>query len=87
MYNRGKFSFDVSLDIWKQPKLEINGSSYTSEDYGFGHALSIRGYYEITNFKLPLSVISEIGYKTSGFLQGYVLDAAPIFLFGLGIRN
>jgi hypothetical protein len=87
IYAKNRFSLDGNLDIWQQPKLEIEGNSFSSTDKGLGAAFSLRGHYDFTNSRYPISFIAELGYKSSGFLQGYVLDASPIILVGLGIRN
>jgi hypothetical protein len=29
----------------------------------------------------------QLGYKTAGYIEGYDLDASPIFMIGLGYKN
>jgi hypothetical protein len=87
IYEKKQFSFDLHLDVWRQPQLEINGTSVTASDAEFGLAFSIRGYYDVLPTKLPLSLIAEMGYKSTGYIQGYVLDATPKFMLGIGLRK
>jgi hypothetical protein len=85
-YEKESLSLDFNLNVWKQPGLEYEGKTINSNDNKVGLAFSVRGFYNIINSNYPISIISEIGYKMPGYLQGYVLDKAPIIQFGLGIR-
>lgn len=83
-FSRSKYSADLSIDVWKQPSLQLNaGRSVT--DGGLGAAVSLRSYYQIPEANKPIKAIFEIGYKSAGFLEGYPLAASPILMIGLQI--
>lgn len=86
-YGREDFSVDVNLNVWKQPEIEFGRDYMTSKGGGLGGAVSVRGYYDLTGSGYPVSAVIEVGYKTAGFVEGYVLDSAPIIMVGLGFRN
>ena len=86
MYMTRNFSFDVNLNIWKQPGLKFGNDKAEPEGKGIGGAFSIRGFYDFQNTQLPVSAILELGYKSIGFLEGYYLDSSPILLFGFALR-
>jgi hypothetical protein len=81
-----RYSADANVDIWKQPRLILGGNPGISKGGGFGGAVSARGYYHFTDSNNSLSVVIELGYKSVGFLEGYKLDASPIFMIGIGFR-
>ncbi|TET45204.1 hypothetical protein E3J62_08130 [candidate division TA06 bacterium] len=87
MYENERFSLDMNLDVWSQPEIEIGGDPVTSKGGGFGGAFSLRGYYDFAGSQYPISAMVELGYKSPGFLEGYVLDASPIIMVGIGLRN
>jgi hypothetical protein len=87
VYGREDFSVDVNLDVWKQPEIEFGRDYVTSKGGGLGGAVSVRGYYDLTGSGYPVSAVIELGYKTPGFVEGYVLDSAPIIMVGLGFWN
>lgn len=87
MYENERFSLDMNLDVWSQPEIEIGGNPVTSKGGGFGGAFSLRGYYDFASSQYPISAMVELGYKSPGFLEGYVLDASPIIMVGIGLRN
>ena len=76
------FSVDVSINLWNQPSLTLAGSEIET-DGGLGGAVSFRSYFGIPNSKMPLKAVVELGYKSAGFLEGYILDASPLVLLGL----
>ena len=81
-FAKSKYSTDISVDIWKQPGLQLDaGRSET--DGGLGAAVSLRSYYQIPQTNMPAKAILEIGYKSAGFLEGYPLAASPILMIGL----
>jgi len=53
---------------------------------GLGGAWSLRVYQDIHGLPVPLHATAEIGYKTAGFVEGYVMDASPLLLMGLAVR-
>ena len=81
-FARSRFSMDLSLDIWKQPGLELDAGK-TITDGVVGAAFSVRTYHELPDANLPIKAILELGYKSAGFLEGYPLAASPILAVGL----
>ncbi len=85
--DRGRVALDLTMDVWKQPGLELyKKNSFSTQKNQLGMAFSVRVRYAIPNLDIPLLLITEVGYKSSGFLQGFELDATPIFMFGIGIQ-
>jgi hypothetical protein len=87
LYRSRDLSLDLNLNIWSQPEIGLESTPAVYKGGGVGGALSIRTHYDFSFLDLPAAVILELGYKSSGFLEGYVLDSSPIFMVGLGIRN
>jgi len=85
IYTIRRFSFDTQLEFWKQPKMEI-GVNPVSAKGGTGGAAAIRTYYDLKSEDLPLYLSFEVGYKSAGFLEGYLSDSAPILSAGLSLR-
>ena len=79
-------SFDLRLDVWKQPEIEL-GDPRVYKGGGLGGGFSLRSYYHFTGPQDPIAAVIELGYKSPGFLEGYVLDASPILMFGIAINN
>lgn len=85
-YENNRFSFDVRLDVWKQPEIEL-GDPRIYKGGGLGGGFSLRSYYHFEGLQNPIAAVLELGYKSPGFLEGYVLDSSPIIMFGVAIRN
>ncbi|MBU1700691.1 MAG: hypothetical protein KJ970_00265 [Candidatus Eisenbacteria bacterium] len=85
IYEPKPFSFDMHVDIWNQPEIQLRSNPTAHRGGGMGGAFSVRGHYNLSDSKHPLSAALEIGYKSIGFLEGYNLDASPILLIGLAL--
>lgn len=85
-YENNQFSFDVRLDVWKQPQIEL-GDPRIYKGGGLGGGFSLRSHYKIEGSQYPIAAVLELGYKSPGFLEGYPLDSSPIIMFGIAIRN
>jgi hypothetical protein len=81
-----RYFTDLDISIWNQPKLLLGEAPGTPKGGGLGGAFSIRGYYDFPNSLNSFSAVIELGYKSVGFLEGYPLDASPIFTIGIGYR-
>ncbi len=81
-FAKSDFSMEVALHLWNQPSLTLGGSGVDTRG-GLGGAVSFRSYFRIPNGGFPLKAVFELGYKTAGFIEGYILDASPIILLGL----
>ena len=87
IYRNKLYSADIYINAWNQPNIEFDKEFTISEGNEIGFSLSLRNHIDIKNQQLPISIITELGYKTAGFVQGYAIDASPIIMVGLGIRN
>lgn len=85
-FESNRFSLDVRLDVWKQPEIEL-GDPRVYKGGGLGGGFSLRGYYHFTGPQDPIAAVLELGYKSPGFLEGYVLDSSPILMFGFAINH
>ena len=87
IYELSNFSFDANIDFWIQPEIQFGKNPIVTKGGGFGGACSTRGYYNFPNSRLPVSAVLELGYKSVGFLEGYVLDSFPIVMVGLALKR
>ena len=85
-YGTDRFSFDLRVDVWKQPEIEI-GDPRVYKGGGLGGGFSIRSHYNLHVSQSPIAAVLELGYKSPGFLEGYALDSSPIVMFGFALRN
>ncbi|UCG92467.1 MAG: hypothetical protein JSV97_01775, partial [candidate division WOR-3 bacterium] len=86
LYESNRLSFDVRLDVWKQPEIEL-GDPRIYKGGGLGGGFSLRSHYHLEGSLIPIAVVLELGYKSPGFLEGYVLDSSPIIMFGIAVRH
>jgi len=67
-------SVNVSLNMWHQPSLLLGGSTVTSGKAGLGGALSGTVFWALLEKDSFVNLAAQIGYKTTGFLEGEKLD-------------
>lgn len=79
LWNRGGLTIDSRFEIWRQPRLGGRTLSATPRQRT-GGLVTLR----LQKALGPEGVdgVLELGYKTSGFLEGYVLAASPIMSVG-----
>jgi len=87
IYEPNNLSFDLYGTVWKQPEIQFIRIPQKSRNGGLGAAFSARGYFNFPGSKYPLSAILELGYKSTGFLEGYDLDSTPIVRIGLALKK
>ena len=87
IYGYQNLSFDLNVNVWKQPSLQFGFTDPIIHGDGVGGSLSVRSYYDFESNGIPLSAVYELGYKSVGFVEGYTLDSLPIIKVGLTIRN
>ena len=87
IYSLQNFTFDVSINLWNQPGMKFRSDNAEVEGKGIGGALAVKGYYDIPDMNLPVSLVLELGYKSIGFIEGYSLDSSPIFAVGIAVRE
>jgi len=74
-----EFSLTHKMSIWYQPQLLKGTTSATvSNKYGMAQFLALN-----YKFNSTVSSITEIGYKSSGFLAGTPLESGILFKVGL----
>ena len=77
-------SLNAQVAFWNQPYLFKNWVNQEILTIGTGGAATVTGYFKITKgWHFPISVVAQVGYKTRGFMQGEVWQAAPILRIGL----
>ena len=69
---------DGRIDLWQQPQLNKPRASLAKNK--IGAAAFLTGRYKLSPL---LEVMGQVGYKTSGYIPGEVLNASPIIRFGL----
>ncbi len=87
IYSPRNFSFDVSVNLWNQPGVKFKSDNAQIDGKGIGGALAVKGYYDIPDMNLPVSLVLELGFKSIGFIEGYSLDSSPIFAVGIAVRH
>jgi hypothetical protein len=87
VYGRGRFSLDLDVNAWKQPRIEVGGSPGVFKGGALGAAAALRSHYQVAESESAVWAFLEVGYKTAGFVDGYALDASPLLMAGLGWRR
>jgi len=87
IYRKNQYSADIHFNTWTQPSIEFDNEFSISQNNEMGFSFSLRNYLNINSEQFPISIIAELGYKTSGFIQGYTIDASPIIMVGFGFHN
>jgi hypothetical protein len=73
-------------DFWIQPSMELGGISTFNTNEGFGGRLITELNFHL-NSSFPLGFYSQIGYKSTGFIEGESLDKGLIMRIGLSIKS
>ena len=79
-------SIGSKIDIWSQPEMELGGNSIYQTKRGLGGRVLGELNYEF-NASNPMGIYTQIGYKTSGFIEGEQLRRKVIFRIGLQLIN
>lgn len=83
---------DISLNLWKQPKIELWDSRRRTIESkgGWGGAFSIRTRFDVMDCVqrgLGASTFIELGCKSAGYLPGYPLGSSLLFMVGFGVGH
>lgn len=81
LWTSDKLAIDGRLDIWRQPRLYTYRAPYNFDK--MGGAASLFARYRVNQC---LEVMGQIGYKTTGFMQGEELKHTPILRVGIAIN-
>ncbi len=77
-------SLNAQVAFWNQPYLFKNWVNQEILTIGTGGAATVTGYFKLTKgWRFPISAVAQLGYKTRGFMEGEVWQAAPIIRIGL----
>jgi hypothetical protein len=76
-------SIDTNFDLWKQPGLLFGSDQSERKGTGLGFYFSGRCNYNLVNGIMPVALMLELGYKSTGFLEGFSLNSSPIIQFGI----
>jgi len=66
------------LSIWRQPNVGAANAASAQLHYGVAEFVNLE--YKIHS---KVSLLADLGYKTSGFMQGYLLNSGAIIRLGL----
>jgi len=83
IYHNESLSLDLNINVWNQPGLKLGKDQTDLIGTGPGGAFSVRGFFDIRKPGLSSSLVLELGYKSTGYLDGYELDVAPIIMAGI----
>jgi len=79
------FQFSSYVDFWIQPSLELGGIETFRTKEGLGGRLIGEFNWQINN-SFPIGLYSQIGYKSTGFIEGERLDKGLIFRIGAQLK-
>jgi hypothetical protein len=75
------FTFGNKLSLWNQPKLGMQSALQANNTWG------IADYFTLDyQYNQILSLYSEIGYKTSGYIPGNPLEKGIVYALGLNLK-
>ncbi len=80
-------SLNAEAGIWNQPSLVLGGKTETETNSGFGGLFSVTLLPKIIKGDNPVSLYTQIGYKSSGYLEGERLDEGLILKLGLSFTE
>jgi len=72
----------MAIDFWDQPAMSLGGTERFMTKEGFGGRLMTTLDYQFGK-EIPVGVHLEMGYKSTGFIEGEILNKGLIFRFGL----
>jgi len=81
-----KLNVNIMADFWVQPSMELGGEVFFHTKGGLGG----RFIAEINQqFKpnIPIGLFGQVGYKTTGFYPGEILQKGPIARLGISFRT
>ena len=80
-----QITFTGEYDLWNQPTMDLGGSQTFNTTAGLGTRISLITNYQVKN--LPIGIHTQIGYKTTGYLEGEQLDEGWILRIGLMFKD
>lgn len=78
IWQRDRLTVGNQFSMWVQPSMKYANSALTKNQFGFAEFIS----FEYRGGK-EAAFIGDIGYKTNGYMQGFLLSNSLIFRIGL----
>jgi hypothetical protein len=80
-----KLSINAIADLWIQPSMQLGGEELFDTKEGLGGRLIAEIDYQF-NKKYPIGLFTQIGYKTTGFYPGEILNKGAIARIGISLK-
>lgn len=80
------WSINTNLQLWDQPEIEYYRKKEFKTSKGFGGDFIITANYDFISNYRKLGASIQIGYKSSGFMEGEMLDKGLILRGGLTFK-
>jgi len=74
---------DFRFNLWEQPSMWLSGAAPIETREGIGGSLTVSSFLPISSRHGTLGLLFDIGYKTSGYLEGQKLYRGAILRFGV----
>lgn len=87
LFNNNFLSLNTKIDLWDQPVLKLGGNEIKETGGGIGGALSATLLFKVLKNERPVSIYTQLGYKTAGYLEGERLDDGLIIRLGLSFTE
>ena len=81
-----KLNVNAIVDFWIQPSMQLGGLSHFDTKEGLGGRLIAEIDYQF-NKKYPIGLFTQIGYKTTGFYPGEILNKGAIARIGISLKT
>lgn len=85
LFRSDHYSIDGRIEVWDQPGFNLLGRGLKTRSGGFGGALvgTVRFTPDLlTRGAVKWSIVSDLGYKTAGYLEGEALDRGLVLRVG-----
>ena len=83
---KNKFFFNISSQIWNQPKIEFYNNDILESSENFGALLVATTNYDILSKDNKIGLTLQMGYKSKGFAFGEALNSGLILKVGLSFK-
>lgn len=87
LINNKFFTVGIKTHLWDQPEITIGGDSIINSKAGLGGALMANIDLKLIKGKRPVGLYAQVGYKTTGYIEGERLNACPILRFGFSFSE
>ncbi len=84
--NKKRITFNLHLDVWNQPELELEKYSLEKLENKIGEAIKMDLMLRPLNRQNKLGLFVQTGYKTKGYLMGETLAESFILRYGISLH-